>query len=150
MQVSFPPKDSEDNWQWGCDLTWILETAICIRLYVYGCESRREGDLFSAFANSFCVFTCLHSVSKYRILTFTSLCVCRRQPKSFYCTSIQFAFKNMHFMPSLYSRWVSVVTPFVKHREKMTLMRRIPCILVVPLVHNDDARSDFGKAMFAL
>lgn len=58
--------------------------------------------------------------------------------------------KNTHFTPSLYSRWVSVVTPFVKHREKMTWMRRMPCILVVPLVHNDDARSDFGKAMFEL
>lgn len=68
----------------------------------------------------------------------------------FTAPAINLHLKNMHFTPSLYSRWVSVVTPFVKHREKMTLMRGMLCILVVPLVRNDDARSDFGKAMFAL
>lgn len=119
----------------------------CVCMFVRA-EEREICFLLSLIAFVFLpVCILLANIEYWHLLHF----VCAGDSVSpFTAPAINLHLKNTHFTPWLYSRWVSVVTPFVKHREKITLMRRMPCILVVPLVHNDDARSDFRKAMFEL
>lgn len=57
--VSFPPMDSEDNWQQECDVKWILETVICIILCVER-QKNTEGEICYAFTDGFCDFMCAY------------------------------------------------------------------------------------------